>query len=149
MSRFGPKPRPEWDRFQAMVERNTPSGCWLWTGYVMPNGYGIFMSSGGRVLAHRFAYQHLVGPIPEGLTLDHVKERGCTSRACCNPAHLEPVTMRENLLRGDGTSGRNARKTHCPQGHPYDEANTSLVRNRTRQCRACARERMRAKRATT
>jgi hypothetical protein len=94
-----------------------------------------------------------MGPIPEGMTLDHVKANGCTSTACVKaiadehgPAHLEPVTNRENVLRSDSISARNARKTHCPQGHPYDEANTYVSRQGGRNCRACHRQQERDRR---
>jgi hypothetical protein len=78
------------------------------------------------------------------MTIDHL----CRRPLCCNPLHLEAVTMRENLMRGNGWSGRNARKTHCPQGHPYSPENTS-VRDGSRHCRTCHRERERARKADT
>lgn len=128
-------------RFWSYVNK-TP-GCWLWTGKVEDSGYGRFWTGERTDMAHRYAYTLLVGPIPEGYTIDHVKERGCTSKACVKaiadehgPAHLEPVTYRENNLRGDCWSGVNARKTHCPQGHPYDATNTYWW-NGWRHCRTC------------
>ena len=90
-------------------------------------------------LAHRFAYELLVGPIPEGLTLDHVKARGCTSTLCVNPAHLEPVTNEVNILRGIGFPALNAGKSTCPKGHPYSEGNTYLWHG-SRYCRICQRD---------
>jgi hypothetical protein len=85
--------------FWSHVEK-TDDGCWLWTGAINHNGYGIFAVDGKKVArAHRVAYELEVGPIPFGLHLDHVEERGCTSRACVNPAHLEPVTQRVNNER--------------------------------------------------
>jgi HNH endonuclease len=100
---------------------------WEWTGTIhRGTGYGCFRVPGHQLLAHRVVWELLVGPIPEGLTLDHIKER-CDLRSCVKvladehgPAHLEPVTRGENSLRGDGPTARNARKTHCPAGHPYD-----------------------------
>lgn len=130
------------ERFFWRVDKTDPNGCWLWTGSREPKGYGRFWLNGQQFKAHRAAYELLVGPIPEGLVLDHL----CRVRVCVNPAHLEPVTNRENILRGEGRTAVQARRTHCPKGHPYDEANT-IVRQRhgrpTRQCRACARDRVR------
>lgn len=88
------------------------------------------------VPAHRYAYESIVGPIPNGMVLDHVKQR-CGNRACVNPAHLEPVTNRVNILRGSGITALNARKTHCPKGHEYTDANTIRGKDRVRKCRSC------------
>jgi hypothetical protein len=85
-------------RFWTMVSKTET--CWLWTGG-LSRGYAMFWLDGKNVKAHRFAYELLVGPIPEGLVLDHVVARGCKWRHCVNPAHLEPVTERVNILRGD------------------------------------------------
>lgn len=84
-------------RFWAFVEKTET--CWLWTGGTN-EGYGVLWLNGKNVKAHRFAYELLVGPIPDGLVLDHVVARGCQWRHCVNPAHLEPVTERVNILRG-------------------------------------------------
>lgn len=109
-------------------------GCWLWTGNLQSGGYGHAMVGNGRgALAHRHVYELLVGPIPEGLHLDHL----CRVRNCVRPDHLEPVTPAVNTLRGEGYSAVNARKTHCPNGHEYD-----WVRSDGRRwCRICLRER--------
>lgn len=114
--------------------------CWLWTGAVDKDGYGQTSDRGKPLKAHRAMYELLVGPIPPSMTLDHVKARGCTSPSCVNPAHLEPVNTRENVIRGIGpaTAGaRNAAKMHCPKGHPYDAANTRVDRQGRRHCKAC------------
>lgn len=125
------------ERFWAKV--NKTESCWLWTGALYSNGYGHFrvqLHSGLSPLAHRWAYMQLVGLIPEGLELDHL----CRVRNCVNPAHLEPVIHRENQRRGEGACAIHARKTHCPQGHPYDETNTSVSGGK-RYCRTCKRTR--------
>ncbi len=140
-------PRTKQERFWAKVDdRNGPlwegTSCWLWTAYIRPDGYGQFSVNGRHVKAHRFAYETYVGPIPEGLEIDHL----CRNRACQNWAHMEPVTCQVNLLRGIGPSAVNAAKTHCPQGHEYSPANTRVYRN-MRTCRTCDRDRARRYRA--
>lgn len=131
------------ERFWAQVDKSTgEAGCWVWKGHQSPNGYGLFGKRVGEeqreVRAHRFAYTLMVGPIEEGLTLDHL----CRNRLCVNPGHLEAVSLRENILRGEGATARNAAKTHCKWGHPFDLFNT-FYRSDGRRCRACeqARER--------
>ncbi len=127
---------PAAERFWAKVEKT--DGCWLWTAARQPSGYGRFGVSLGRtVFAHRLAYEMAHGAIPDGLELDHL----CRNRGCVRPDHLEPVTHRENLLRGDGIPGRRARQTHCIHGHPFDAANTAIRRG-CRECRACNTERV-------
>lgn len=118
------------------VRIDRESGCWLRTTSLGRNGYAyIGLGRSKVVLAHRTAYEMWVGPIPAGLTLDHL----CRRRACINPAHLEPVPLRENLARGKGRSALNARKTHCARGHRFDESNTYRTRDGRRACRACHR----------
>lgn len=123
--------------------------CWLWTGNLSSQGYGRAPSGqrGKHLFAHRVMYEAHVGRIPQGMELDHL----CRVRACVNPDHLEPVTHAENVRRGQ--SGQKWReKTHCPSGHPYDEANTKWYQGR-RYCRACrlidSRRYKAAKRAAT
>ena len=107
--------------FWAKVDRSGgPEACWPWTASKNAWGYGAFSLERKSMGAHRFAYELLVGSIPDRLTLDHL----CRNRACVNPHHLEAVSDRTNILRGQGQSARNALKTHCPQGHPYDLFNT-------------------------
>ena len=132
----GPKPRPVADRFFAKV--NMTSDCWEWIAGKSRNGYGMFYLDRlqSKALAHRVAYQNMVGPIPQGRELDHL----CRNRACVRPEHLEPVTRRENLLRGTSWNGS---KTHCYQGHEYTEANTwwgERENGRYRRCRMCMAE---------
>lgn len=116
------------------------SGCWLWTGYVSYNGYGKldWPYKGAKTIGvHRAAYIAWVGDIPEGLVIDHL----CFVRNCCNPEHLEAVTNRVNILRSNGGAARNARKTHCPLGHPLTPGN--LVPTQPgRVCLVCYRDRM-------
>lgn len=118
-------------RFLAKIQPDT-SGCLIWTGSRNQKGYGRF----NRLQAHRFAYEAFVGPIPDGLTIDHL----CRVRNCVLPAHLEPVTQAENVRRGIRTYYTNgqANKTHCPQGHSYSGGNLYLrPSGRHRECRAC------------
>lgn len=142
---IAPQPSEE-EHFWNRVNRCGPDDCWLWTGFIDPVGYGQVWWHGRSDLPHRIAYELTVGPIPDGLTIDHVKANGCMSKACCNPRHLEPVTCRENILRGSGPTAQNVLKTHCPQGHPYDSGNTRITPNGHRACRACAREMARRRR---
>ena len=117
-------------RLEARVERGV--GCWIWKGTPRGDGYGQILVDGYHWGAHRLAYTLWVGPIPDGLTIDHL----CRQPLCINPAHMEPVTKRENTLRGDGITARQARRTPCPRGHAYDERNTYVNRGK-RHCRHC------------
>lgn len=135
---------PELGRFWAKVDKDGPGGCWLWTAGRTNGGYGMFGVEGNRTVpAHRYAYELLVGPIPGGLTIDHL----CRVRHCVNPAHLEAVTYAENNRRSTSPSALNSLKTHCPQGHAYDEANTYVAPRGDRMCRECMRARTRRWRA--
>lgn len=129
------KKRPVAARLWEKVPSRPTEGCWLWIGCPKPNGYGVLRVGGKNVYAHRLSYELLVGPIPDGLTIDHL----CGVRNCVNPAHLEPVTRGENCLRGGSPLAQNARKTHCKHGHEFTVENTSLVKN-GRQCRTCLKE---------
>lgn len=121
------------DRIFSLVSVDDVTGCWLWHGYRMPFGHGRVRVGGRKVLVHRWVYEHLVGPIPPGLVLDHL----CRVPACCNPEHLDPVTNPENVNRSPLS---NANKTSCPQGHPYDAENTRVYGG-SRYCVACQRAR--------
>lgn len=130
-------PERLWDK----VSRSR-TGCWVWGGFVDRDGYGKFWWTGQKWYAHRAFYTALVGEIPHGLVIDHQ----CRVRNCVNPYHLEPVTSRENTRRGDhtGCGAPRRAKTHCPQGHVYNEKNTRLYSYRntvSRVCRACDRAR--------
>lgn len=116
--------------------------CWVWLGKPANTGYGQigFGKRNERVTknAHRVVYELLVGEVPEGKQLDHL----CKNRLCVNPAHLEPVTQRENLLRGDGIPAVNAAKTHCVRGHKLSGDNVRTYGLRGgRQCIQCVRMR--------
>lgn len=122
--------RKGWEqRFWAKVDKG--GDCWNWTAAKIWSGYGKFQFNGSSVGAHRVAWTLLRGPIPEGLTVDHL----CRNRACVNPAHMELVTRGVNVLRGDTITAANLHKTHCPKGHPYSGRNS----NGQRFCRVCMR----------
>ena len=110
-------------------------GCWEFTGTPHPNGYGYFTVAKKRRSTHRAIYELLVGPVPAGLVLDHL----CRNRSCARPSHLEPVTQRVNVLRGEGLAAKQARQTHCKRGHVFDAANTYHHPRRAngRHCRRC------------
>jgi hypothetical protein len=131
-------------RFWAKVTRGAPDECWLWSGTVDEDGYGIFFPIGRKpVRAHRFAYELLVESIPPELVIDHVRARGCAHRNCVNPAHLEPVTNVENVLRGDSPAAQNARTPTCVRDHPLSGGNLRVTKAGKRQCRQCDRDRTR------
>jgi hypothetical protein len=119
----------------------TDGNCWEWQGALTTKGY-VNITVGRRTLkAHRLAYEILVGPIPDGLQIDHL----CRNRACWNIGHLEAVSLQENIRRGN--VGQNMRvKTECPQGHKYSPENTR-INNGSRVCRACVRDYARRKRS--
>lgn len=108
------------------------SGCWEWTAVKTRDGYARVTWKGKSFAGHRVSYSALVGPIPDGLELDHK----CRNKACVNPAHLEPVTRLENMRR------RYATYTYCARGHEYTSANTYIRPNGARDCRACIRRRL-------
>lgn len=122
---------------------NGPNGCWNWTGGRQPNGYAQFNFGGTGVLVHRYAYKELIGPLVDGLTIDHL----CRNRICVNPAHLEQVTYRENIFRGSNAAVMNSKKAVCQSGHELHGGNLYIHTDRGggshRYCRQCNKERMR------
>jgi hypothetical protein len=129
-------PQTPEERFWARVVKT--DSCWLWRGS-LTHGYGIFHIDGEQHRAHRWSYERFVGPIPDGLELDHL----CRTKACVNPEHLQPVDGRENTIRGNSFAATNARRTHCPQGHALEGDNVLWVKRAkgvARRCRACYQE---------
>lgn len=113
-------------------------GCHVWTGALSEKGYALFQVNRTTKKAHRWLWTQVRGPLPPGLELDHT----CRNRACVNLDHLEPVSHRENVLRGATLAAANAQKTHCPNGHSYT---TVVEGGRTRRrCETCARKAKRA-----
>lgn len=128
-------------RFWTKVEAS-PDGCWLWVAGKTSTGYGAYTVDDTNKRAHRVSFEALVGEIPDGLVLDHL----CRVRACVNPRHLEPVTHRTNILRGEAQAALLVLRTRCIRGHEFTPANTRMDGSK-RRCRACKRERTREERA--
>lgn len=111
--------------------------CHLFRGSQTWNGYGRAAGNSLRILVHRYVWERDVGPIPEGMEIDHQ----CRNRLCCNPGHLRVVTHKVNATENSLSVGaKNKVKTHCPAGHPYDEKNTRISRKGGRVCRACHKQ---------
>lgn len=151
--RIGRPPAPVMGRFMKFV-RVLPNGCWEWTGRINLWGYGRFWHQGKEHQAHRMACRLFGKPIPDGLDGDHLCHNrdllcgggiSCPHRRCVNPEHISPATEKENAARGF-RSGE-SKKTHCPSGHPYDEANTFVYTKKSggkqRMCRECNKLRSR------
>lgn len=143
------------DQYRAKVDVRGPDECWPWLAYTSPDGYGRFNRSPVGIQAHRYGWFLANGPIPDGHVIDHMCHdpatcadgKGCPHRACQNPAHMVPVSNARNASP-ERSRRPNSDKTHCPHGHPYDEANTLWSTHKTtgrpfRQCRACHRQRAR------
>lgn len=125
-------------RLQDKIMPCPTTGCWIWIGAASENGYGNakIAKTRKRASTHRMVYELLIGPIPEGLHIDHL----CRLRSCCNPLHMEPVTPAENILRGFSVAAIAKRRSCCLNGHEYTEENTR-IRHGKRHCRECERKR--------
>ena len=129
---------PPAERFWPKVDKSGgPDACWNWMASTA-NGYGRFRIQRGAsvVQASRFAWEQLRGPIPAELELDHL----CRNPRCVNPRHLDPVTHRENIRRGEGPVGRNAKKTQCHKGPPLTGSNLHITKDNKRRCQRCNRD---------
>ncbi len=133
-------------RLESRIDKT--SECWIWKGKIDYTGYGSFGMRENGVsrtrAAHKIVYEVLVGPIPDGMQLDHdchdptICVDNCPHRLCVNPSHLAIVTPRQNVLRSNGIAAKNAVKMHCLNGHAFDEANTYIDRKKgSRLCRKC------------
>jgi len=139
MVNYRPIPQLTPKQIQKFWNRVTKTdSCWLWTGRIDESGYGRTYVSGAIYMAHRIAYQLTHGSVPTTLTLDHVKSRGCTHRNCVNPSHLEPITLRENILRGSSLPAQLAARTECKRGHNLlNPDNIRIINHPKRPYRIC------------
>lgn len=133
----GPGLERDQARFWSFVRLPNSDGCMLWSGST-DGRYGSFWLVGRKVKAHIYSYVTSYDLVPDGMVVDHVRDKGCASKRCVAPAHLEAVTQGENLLRGRHFQRS---KTHCSHGHEYSEENTQIYITkegwRNRRCRIC------------
>jgi hypothetical protein len=135
-----PKKRSKQEILLDYIEQAGPleTPCWITPYRPGDRGYISIEHEGKRQRGHCFFYQELIGPIPDKLQLDHL----CRVRHCVNPLHLEPVTQRTNILRGESIVARRAKQTHCKNNHPLSGDNLYIHPTRgTRDCRICRAER--------
>lgn len=122
-----------WNERVAPYLAITDEGCWEWQRARTPNGYGKIHINRSLQYVHRLSHEVWVGPLVDGLEVDHL----CVNPPCANPAHLEAVTRRVNTLRSRNFTAEQARQTHCIHGHPFNQANTYIAPNGSRNCREC------------
>jgi hypothetical protein len=127
----------EEERFFAKVDAT--GDCWEWLANRDKDGYGKLKVANVTYRAHRYVWELMVGPIPDGLVIDHL----CRNRGCVNPDHMEPVTVAENLHRGFSIQAQNARRERCPRGHEYRHTQG----NGWRHCHECNNQKRRERRA--
>jgi hypothetical protein len=132
MSNYSRRGAPLIDRIKSSVVI-AANDCWNWQKTKNTWGYGYIRVGPKTRQAHRVSYEAFVGPIPSGLTIDHL----CRNPGCVNPAHLEAVPLAENLRRGTSFSAKNAQKTHCANGHEFSGDNLYMRPDGARQCRPC------------
>jgi hypothetical protein len=132
-------------RFLKYIKVDPVTGCWNWTGAVTCNGYGNYRVGGkyGRQLRpHRYAYEIVIGSIIPGMYIHH----RCENKLCVNPVHLSMVTAQDNTLNNCNPAALNSIKTHCKNGHPFDDKNTLIRPDGRRRCRTCEAEGARRRR---
>lgn len=112
------------------------NGCWEWTKNKDKAGYGIIRINEKNLKTHRFMYEYYYGSICPDLTIDHL----CRNTSCCNPKHLEQVTLKVNIHRGNGIAGINFRKIYCKRGHEFTPENIYLSQNIKRSCKTCVKQ---------
>lgn len=124
--------------FWRRVHRPEADTCWEWRGLLNHGGYGHYAVLGRTYIPHRVSYELIVGPIPDGLQIDHL----CRNKVCVNPKHLEAVTQQENIRRSDCPPAKRGRMTHCALGHEITRDRSGVRRT----CVPCQRRRQRERR---